>query len=157
MTPHDTGSLATLLEREESARDEAAVMLQRAGTQFDQARLQAEQLERYRADYIERWSLRFSQTATIEILHCYRSFMQRLDQALAQQRAQLDRAAENVDTRRATLLDVEMRVAAVKKLLARRADEQRLVQQRRDQKQTDEAAQRAGWTASQQSRFTMLH
>jgi flagellar protein FliJ len=157
MTPPDPQSLLTLLEREQHLRDDAARALQQAQAQQAHAQAQADQLTQYRADYVDRWSLRLSQTATIEILQCYRSFMQRLDQALAQQKALSDRAQASTNACRATLLDAERRVAAVQKLLERRAGEQRLVTQRSEQRQADETAQRVGWAARQSSSFSMLH
>ncbi len=157
MTLPDPRALQTLLEREQHVRDNAALALQQAQTQQLQAQGQVDQLVQYRADYVDRWSLRLSQTATIEILQCYRSFMQRLDQALAQQRGLFDRAQATTAACRAALLDAEMRVAAVQKLLERRANDQRLVVQRRDQKQADEAAQRAGWAGNRLSCFSNLH
>ncbi len=157
MSPPDPRSLQTLLEREQHVRDAAARALQQAQAQQAQAKGQVDQLAAYRADYVDRWSLRLSQTATIEILQCYRSFMQRLDQALAQQKGLFGRAEATTVACRTALLDAERRVAAVQKLLERRAGEQRLVLQRSEQRQADESAQRMGWAASQLSSFTALH
>lgn len=157
MSPPDPRSLQTLLEREQNTRDEAALALRQAQAQQAQAKGQVDQLAAYRADYVDRWSLRFSQTATIEILQCYRSFMQRLDQALAQQKGLFGRAEATTVACRAALLDAERRVAAVQKLLERRAGDQRLVLQRSEQRQTDEAAQRAGWANNRLSCFSSLH
>ena len=159
MSPPDPRSLQTLLEREQHVRDAAARALQQAQAQQAQAKGQVDQLAAYRADYVDRWSLRLSQTATIEIeiLQCYRSFMQRLDQALAQQKGLFGRAEATTVACRAALLDAERRVAAVQKLLERRAGDQRLVLQRSEQRQTDEAAQRAGWANNRLSCFSSLH
>jgi flagellar FliJ protein len=152
----DTETLTTLLEREQAARDAAALALQRCEQALERARAQADQLVQYRSEYIARWSAHFNRQAAIEIVHCYRSFMQRLDQALAQQQALVERQTSATSQARATLLDTELRAAAVKKLIARRVEDHARTVARRDQKQTDEAAQHAGWMSNQRGGLTAL-
>jgi flagellar FliJ protein len=141
----DTATLATLLEREESLRDVALQSLQHAQDQHARAEHQCEHLVGYRADYIERWSAQFKGQAPIEIVQCYAGFMQRLDQAIAQQRAVLARAAEGVAAARRTLVEAEQRVAAVGKLIERRVADHRRHLDRREQRQVDEARTRPPW------------
>lgn len=138
-------SLKVLLEREESERDAAAVALQQLQQQAQAAQAQAEQLVTYRGEYQQRWAGEFAQRGAIEIVHCYRSFADRLEQAITQQQRAADHAAGLVERARATLLDCEMRVASVRKLIERRIAEMTRAAERRDQKLTDEAAQRATW------------
>jgi flagellar FliJ protein len=120
----------------------------RAEEQARRVQAQAEQLRGYRGDYQARWSGQFSRQGAIEIVHCYQSFMQRLDEAMAQQQRQLEAAEAQRQRLRQALLAAETRVASVRKLMERRQAESRLVQERRDQRQTDETAQRIRWHAA---------
>jgi flagellar FliJ protein len=148
MTELNTRTLTALLEREAAARDAEVVALREAQGLLVQAQAQSDSLAQYRAEYTARWSAQMRESAAMEIVHCYRSFMLRLDQALAQQQAAVQRAEAAVEKRREELVAAETRVAAVSKLMARRMAEFQRVEQGRDQKTTDEAAQRAGWAAS---------
>jgi flagellar protein FliJ len=138
-------ALHTLLAQAEAERDQARVALRRAEEQLNRQRAQADQLLAYRSEYQRRWGGQFAERGAIEIVHCYQSFMQRLDEALLQQRQQSEAAAAQAERLRATLLSTEMRVASVRKLLERRQIELRRVQDRREQRQNDEAAQQLHW------------
>ena len=149
----DTQALTIVLERAQAARDEAALALQRAEQQRERVQAQAVQLQQYRAEYIERWSAQFQRQSAIEIVHCYRSFMLRLDQALAQQRSIVERQTQTVAACRGTLVETEVRVAGIRKLIDRRRQEHQRAASRQEQKQVDESAQRAGWTSGPRSAF----
>jgi flagellar protein FliJ len=138
-------ALHTLLTQAEAERDQARAALRRAEDQLTRLRAQAEQLHAYRGEYQQRWGGQFAQGGAIEIVHCYQSFMQRLDEALVQQRQQSEAAAALAERQRAVLLATEMRVASVRKLLERRQIELRRVQDRREQRQNDETAQQLHW------------
>ena len=135
--------LQTLLERAEQERDTAVQALRQAEALVAQAEQQAQALHSYRSDYDQRWTARFQQTGTPELLHCHRGFGQRLDQAIGHQQANTQHLGNRVQQARNQLLLREQRVAAVRKLMARRQAEQLAVANRRDQRTTDEAAQRA--------------
>jgi len=145
MTAPDTRTLESLLDLAESERDTTLLSLRHAQDHLAQAQAQAATLKTYRTEYLERWSARFQGAAAIEILHCYRAFMLRLDQAVAQQDALVRRAEASCVQRRDALVAAETRVAAIGKLIGRRVEGYRRTVQRRDQKTNDEAAQRAGW------------
>lgn len=138
-------ALTTLLEQATSERDQIRAGLQRAEEVARRARAQCEQLSQYRGEYRQRWQARFAQEGAIEIVQCYRGFMERLEDALAQQDRQADAAASQCTRLRERLAAAELRVASVKKLIERRQAEQQRVQARRDQRQTDEAARQAHW------------
>ena len=140
-------TLATVLEHAERERDQAQAALRRAEDLARHAQLQAEQLQAYRGEYRQRWALQFRQRGTMDIVQCYQSFTQRLDEALAQQQLQVANAQEQVLRARQRLLATETRVASVRKLMERRRAEQQLTQDRRDQRQTDETAQQMLWHA----------
>jgi flagellar FliJ protein len=147
MSHADVRTLHLLLEREEAARDAAALALQQAEEQLARIQTQAEQFAQHRADYVTRWQSEFQRQGGVEILQCYRSFMQRLDQAVAQLAGQQGQTQATAARCRQRLVDAQTRVAALRTLIERREQALALVERRRDQKQTDEMAQRSAWMA----------
>jgi flagellar FliJ protein len=145
----DTASLQLLLEREEAQRDAIALTLRQAQDHLQRLQRQMTQFTQHRADYIARWQQQFQQTGGIEIVQCYRSFTQRLDQAVAQLSLQQRQAELNLQRQHHRLVEAEKRVAAIGKLISRRMQTHQRAEQRREQKHTDEAAQRAAWLSRQ--------
>jgi flagellar FliJ protein len=143
MSLHSVALLQTLLQRAESERDTAALALRQAEALVAQADEQGRALNTYRGEYDQRWTARFQESGTPELLHCHRGFGQRLDQAIAHQQLNTQHLGNRVQQARNLLLAREQRVAAVRKLIARRESELQAIASRRDQRTTDEAAQRA--------------
>jgi flagellar FliJ protein len=139
--------LQVLLRQEQDQRDRAAARTREAEAQALRAREQAEQLAAYRTDYEARWAGRFRERASIEIVQCYRQFMQRIDQALAQQARAVELAAVRLAQAQAALVAQEQRCAAIERLIERRGAELRRLADRREQKHSDELAQRLHWAA----------
>jgi flagellar FliJ protein len=137
--------LLTLLAQTERERDDALSAHQRAVAAHQAAVEQAEQLLAYRREYEQRWGDQFSRQGSIELVRCYQSFTTRLTQAVDHQQRSAQYAARQVETAREALLEQEMRVASVRKLIERRMQEAQLSSDRRDQKLTDEFAARAAW------------
>jgi flagellar FliJ protein len=137
-----TTALQTLLQHAEQQRDEGLAAL--AGAEDFAARMaaQTQQLLAYRDDYRQRHPARDGRSATIELLRSHEGFMQRLDQAIAQQQNQQQQAESGVRQQRATVLELQTRAAAVKKLIERRQAEQRQLELRLDQRRSDEAFRR---------------
>jgi flagellar FliJ protein len=138
-------SLQVLLQHVQSQRDEALVALQRAEDAQRQLQLQSEQLHVYRNEYDSRHPARAGRAAPIELLRCHLGFMQRLQQAQAHQQGLVQSAQVRVERQRQALLALEMRVAAVRKLLERRGNAQRSADDRLEQRRHDEAAQQRAW------------
>jgi flagellar FliJ protein len=147
MSQDDIRTLQMLLEREEAARDEAALALQRAEDLRARLQAQTEQFQQHRAEYVARWQGEFQRQGGVEILQCYRSFMQRLDQAVTQLVGQMGQTEASAERCRKRLVQAQTRVAAIRTLIERREQALALVERRRDQKQTDEMAQRSAWMA----------
>jgi flagellar protein FliJ len=150
-------ALNTLLERAAAERDQALAALRQADDAAGRQQAQHAQLAAYRVEYQQRWAGQFRQGGAIEIMHCYQSFMQRLDEALAQQQRLVDTAAGAALRARETLLARETRVASVRKLIERRAAEHQRSTARREQRQTDESAQQASWRANHGSALSSGH
>jgi flagellar protein FliJ len=138
--------LTILLEHCDRGRDAAAADHRRLQAASDAAAAQREQLQAYRQEYEQRWAGQFRLGASIDLLRNYQSFTQRLAQAIEQQGRIADHAAQQAERARTALLEAEMRSASARKLIERRLREQRLGTERREQKQTDEAASRLAWT-----------
>jgi len=142
-----------LMQREQQQCDQAQSALQRADESARRAQQQCEQLLAYRGEYEARWSAQFHQGGTMDILMCYRSFMQRLDQAVAMQKRQAEMAERQRLQARQVLMECERRLASVRKLLERRLAELAQLGRQREQKQTDEQAQRMRWNNTQRDQL----
>jgi len=134
--------LQTLLDREQKRRDEAMSNLRAAHRNLEAQQQQADGLTGYRSEYCAKWSSNFQQAAQMEILRSYHGFLARLDQAITQQQAVVAHAQRGVDSARQGLLEREIRVATVERLIKRRQQSQARSAERRDQKNLDEMAQR---------------
>ena len=137
--------LNTLLEQATIERDAALGAHRKALSAVAAAQAQATQLAEYRHEYAQRFGTQFQRAGAIELLQCYQGFMVRLDEAVSQQQRLLAQAVERGDTAKAALLNAELRVASVRKLIERRIAEAVRTQDRSDQKATDELASRAAW------------
>jgi flagellar FliJ protein len=146
-------SLQVLMQREQQRCDQAQSALRRADEAARRAREQRDQLLAYRGEYQARWTAQFHQGGTMDILMYYRSFMQRLDQAVALQTRQAELGELQLAHARRELMESERSVASVRKLIERRAAELAHAGRQRDQKQTDEQAQRMRWHNTQRDRL----
>jgi flagellar FliJ protein len=79
--------------------------------------------------------------------------MQRLDQAVALQTRQAELSQAQLAQARRELIESERRLASVRKLMERRAAELAHAGRQREQKQSDELAQRMRWPNTQRDRL----
>jgi len=136
-------TLSLLLERAEAERDAAAQALHAASAQAQAARAQHGELAGYRQDYQQRWTQSFAQATTMDIVACYQSFGQRLNQAVDTQGHVAQHADQRQDRARDALRQAELRVAALRQLIKRRQAEADRATQRIEQRAADEFAARA--------------
>lgn len=136
-------TLSLLLERAEAERDQAAQALHAASAQAQAARAQHGELAGYRQDYQQRWTQSFAQATTMDIVGCYQSFGRRIDQAVDTQNHVANHADQRLNRARDALREAELRVAALRQLIARRQAEADKAVQRREQRASDEFAARA--------------
>ena len=134
--------LRTLIEREQKRRDEQMAQVRNAVANAQAQQQQVEGLTTYRSEYCQKWSAQFRQAAQIEILRSYHGFLARLDQAITQQQSVVEHASRMVDVQRQRLIEREIRVATVERLIKRREAMLAKLADRRDQKNLDELAQR---------------
>jgi flagellar FliJ protein len=142
---NDLHALRTLLQQAESERDAALAQLRQAEARRQAAEAQAEQLRAYRGQYHQRWAQQFAQGGAIEIVQCYQSFNERLQQAVQMQQHNAESLQATFERLRTLLAQREVRVASVRKLIERREAEARRSADRAEQKAADETAQRAAW------------
>jgi flagellar FliJ protein len=107
---------------------------------------QADGLTTYRNEYCAKWSAQFQQAVQMEILRSYQGFLSRLDQAIGQQQSVVEHAGRMVEVQRQRLIEREIRVATVERLIKRREAMLARIADRRDQKNLDELAQRLSAT-----------
>ena len=141
--------LRTLLEREQKRRDEQMAAVRNAAANAEAQQQQADSLTVYRSEYCQKWSAQFQQAAQMEILRSYHGFLSRLDQAITQQVSVVEHARRMVEAQRQRLVEREIRVATVERLIQRREALLAKVADRRDQKNLDELAQRLSATRAQ--------
>ena len=134
--------LKTLLEREQKRRDEQMAQVRNAVANAEAQQQQADGLTTYRSEYCQKWSAQFRQAAQMEILRSYQGFLSRLDQAITQQQSVTEHARRMVEAQRQRLVEREIRVATVERLIKRREALLAKVADRREQKDLDEMAQR---------------
>jgi flagellar FliJ protein len=147
-TPYAPGALATLLQREEGLRDDAALALKQAQERLTHAEAQLELLQEHRRAYLARWSAEFGRATSPQVHQCYRDFKARLEQAIAQQQLTLGQRQGAVERARGALVAAEQRAAAVRKLIERRLAERQREEARRERKREDEFARHSGWPVS---------
>ena len=140
-----TQALATVFAHAERQRDDAMAALLQAQDRARSTLAQAEQLRAYRLEYAARNPTRGGRSAPIELLRCHLDFMQRLEQALAQQQAQAGAAEHQAVELRRALVELETRVAVVRKLMERRSKARQSDADRQDQRRADEASQQRAW------------
>lgn len=146
--PPTMHALHTVLDRAMIERDEATAALYLALETTRRLQSQRQQLVTYRTEYQARWTQQFQQLAAIEVVHSYQSFVDRLDHALEQLRSQLDSAETAAEEARQILLARETRLAAVRKVAAKRSGDAALHTARREQRHGDDMATMAAWHAA---------
>ena len=145
-------TLELLLDKERGKRDEAAAALRLAERNAQAAQTQLDGLGTYRVEYCQRWAGRFAQSVTMDIMRCYQGFIDRLDHALGQQEGAVRMAEAGVEAARKRLVEREVRVATVERLIQRRRETLARAADRREAKTLDELSQRRS-SAAQMAGF----
>lgn len=115
---------------------EAAKRLGEAQQRVQAAEQRLDELVRYRDEYAEQFASGGSLTAAR--LRDYRIFLDRLNQAVDQQRALVARAQQEAEAQRQRWLDIRTRVQALDKVVERYRGEERSQHERRLQKESDQ-------------------
>lgn len=124
-------------QRQRDGARQALLDLQRIA-QAGQAQL--DQLSHYAGETEQRWGMREGAAVQPEVMFHHYQFMGRLEHTMAMQTDVVQAQQQRVTQARQRLLQAELRVQSLQKVLQRKQQELALAQQRREQKQTDERA-----------------
>lgn len=121
-------------------RDDAGKVLLRAQRKWRGALDQIEQLESYAADTESKWSVTAQVRAVPEAVRNYYQFMDRLQQAIDLQRDVIADLQREIAVAKVALLDAEIRIASLNRLLSKQQTSIGRQQAGREQRQLDEFA-----------------
>lgn len=139
----DSMQMNTVLGLAQEARDAAALRLARLEQQLQQAREHLQTLVGYSNDYTAKLQSRAGDTLDPAGQLNQRAFLSRLRIALETQQREVGAREQASATVRAELAACQRKVKSLETLIERRAQEHQRHAARREQLQTDEAAQRA--------------
>jgi flagellar FliJ protein len=138
----DPTALHLLAEQLGRERDELQAQLARAAQLRERLEQQAAHLAAYRDEMRTRQA---QGVRGIEMLRVQQQFNDKLDQALAWQQGQIADTERQAAAVREALLALEIRIAAVEKLMQRRSEQADRKAALREQKRSDEWAQQQFW------------
>ena len=133
-------ALVVAVEAASRKRDDARRVLQDAQAAQQAALAQLEQLEGYARETEARWGVKADTAMKPEVMYHHYQFMNRLGHAAGIQTGVVGDHAHRVEAARQALLQAELRLARLRKVVDKRRQELELAQMRREQKQTDERA-----------------
>jgi flagellar protein FliJ len=139
----NANQLNTLLEVTRIARDSAAARLARLEQQAQQAREHLQTLLGYSNDYAARLQARAGDELDPAAQSNQRAFLSRLRVALETQQREVGAREQASTAARADLAACQRKLKSLETLLERRAQEESQRVARREQRHTDEVAQRA--------------
>lgn len=121
-------------------RDEARRLLQDAQGAQQAAQDQLNQLQGYARETEGRWGMRANAAVQPEVMFHHYQFMDRLGHAAGLQTTVVGEHASRVQAATRSLLEAELRLASLRKVVEKRQQDHERLQMRREQKQTDERA-----------------
>ncbi|RFO95022.1 flagellar export protein FliJ [Rhodoferax lacus] len=133
-------ALELAIEQSTQQRDAQARKHAQAQKTLQFAQGQLQQLQSYSNDTDARWVGGHSVNLSVELIRHHYQFMDRLQHAATQQMGVVANLERQLATAHQALLQAEYRLAAFKQVLKGRRMEQQVVQQRREQRATDEFA-----------------
>lgn len=107
-----------------------------------EAEAKLQELERYRGDYDKQFAQRAGNGIGVTALRDYQAFLARLSEAIRQQQAVVKRAHSERDAERARWQEAAKRAKALGHVVEQWQTEERRASDRREQRETDERAQR---------------
>lgn len=135
-----SNALSVAVEMALRQRDDARRALQDARNASQAAQAQLDQLEGYALETQNRWGMRPNAAVQPEVMYHHYQFMDRLGHAVGLQTNVVGSHAQRVAAAEHALLQAELRLASLKKLVDKRQRDALQAQMRREQKQTDERA-----------------
>lgn len=138
------GSLDLVIRVSTERRDGAALALAQSRRQTDDAQRKLEMLSHYHHEYVARinGAPEAGNTDPVRIANT-RAFMDKLEQAIAQQKHEVEVCESHLNVCLHSLTDKERKLKSLETLHDRRADVAGRAESRREQKRTDEFGARA--------------
>ena len=133
-------ALNVAVEAATRKRDAARQVLQDMQRVAQAGQAQLEQLSGYAQETQGRWGMREGGTLQPEVMHHHYQFIGKLEHAIGLQSGVVQEQARRVEQARQALLEAELRLTSLRKVVERKQHEQAIAQMRREQKQTDERA-----------------
>lgn len=133
-------ALELAIELATRQRDEQARRHAQAQKTLQFAHGQLNQLQNYSSDTDARWVGGHAVNLSVELVKHHYQFMDRLQHAVGQQQGVIANLERQLVNAHQMLLKAEYRLAGLKQVLAGRHAELHVVQQRREQRATDEFA-----------------
>lgn len=134
--------LIKLLELKQEATKKAYVDLVKAKEQFEQNKTRHDQLVGFRQDYIQQIEAIGREGTVVERIRNRLNFVNHLDRALSQLNSLLAQLAKARNQAELTYRQMKISEEGVVKLIERAKRDDELKQQRRDQKESDDYAQK---------------
>lgn len=138
---------AKRLEPVQDLADEAERRLAQGVAGFERRVTEAEakllELQRYLAEYEQQFAARAGKGIGVMELRDYQAFLARLGEAIQQQRGLVRRAQSERDAERLRWQDAAKRVKALDHVVGQWQAEERRTLEKREQRDTDERAQRS--------------
>ncbi|CAM3566103.1 flagellar export protein FliJ [Paracidovorax anthurii] len=128
------------VEMAERQRDAARQTLQDMQRARHASEMQLQQLQNYAQETEGRWGMRADAVVKPEVMGHHYQFMDRLGHAMGLQGNVVGEQEGRVRAAGQALLEAELRVAALRKVVEKRRRDIEQAEARRDQKQTDERA-----------------
>jgi flagellar protein FliJ len=136
--------LQVLLDLAQRRLDAATVELQRMRAAWQEAQTKLDQLKAYETEYATSLHTRMGQGISVAQLNDYRLFLAKLARAIETQGGEVQRRQRAWEAEHARWLQLKQRQQALEVLAQRHAAEQVVLEGRREQKQQDEFALKAG-------------
>lgn len=133
-------SFEVAVDLAERQRDGARQTLQNTLQARAAAQGQLEQLQGYAQETQQRWGMRAGATVQPEVMEHLYGFLGKLEHAIGVQVGVVQSQDRRVEQAQKALVQAELRLTSLRKLLQRKRQEWAMQQQRREQKQTDESA-----------------
>jgi flagellar FliJ protein len=124
-----------------SAKDLSRIMAE-AGRKVSELERQLEQLQAYRDEYVRNSTAQGAGAMDAVKLQNYRSFLDRLGEALNQQQKSLDIARKEFDKRRVQWSEKRIEAESLNRVVDRFRKEEQSAADRREQREGDDAAMR---------------
>jgi flagellar FliJ protein len=126
----------------ENAEKRLAQSLAAYERRVNEAETKLQELTRYRGEYEQQYTQRAGVGMGVLELRDYQAFLARLNEAMRQQQAVVQRVRAERDAERTRWQDAARRVKAIDHVVTQWRTEERRSEDRRDQRETDERGQR---------------